>query len=194
MSANKILFGIEQLHVAYLSDTAIEGTPAWDAPITIPGVVGFATSPEGDITTFYADNVLYYEADNNNGYTGDIELAKIPDAVLAEILGQLVDTNGMLIESADDVPKKFALMGQMQGDAKNRRFVYYNCKANRPGQENNTKTETTEPDTETLPIIARPVLSGEKMLVKGVMELNATNQIVYDAFFDAVTLPDAVVV
>ena len=117
-----------------------------------------------------------------------MEVANIPDDILAGMLGMTIDSNGMLVESADDAPKEFALMGQIQGDKRNRRFVYYRCKASRPGQESSTTEASVTPTTDTLSLTILP-LEGNK-LIKGVIELNETNQAVYDAFFDAVTLPD----
>src|SRR5690554_4952906 len=133
--ANKVKFGLEQVHIAFFSEESTPETPAWDTPQPIKGAVGFSSSPEGDESEFYADNTKYYTHTKNNGYTGELETALIPDTILAEMLGQTIDTNGMIVESANDKPKEFALMGQVQGDEKDRRFVYYRCKAARPSQE-----------------------------------------------------------
>lgn len=53
---------------------------------------------------------------SNNEYTGDLEMALVPDTILAEIIGWTVDTNGMLVEDADGIAKEFALL-----------FHYYKC-------------------------------------------------------------------
>ena len=187
---NKVRFGLEQVRIAFL-DTVATTPPAWEAPIHIPGVVNFSATPEGGESTFYADNIKYYVRQSNNGYTGDLEMALFPDAVLAEMLGWEIDTNGMLVEDADGVAKEFALMGQVQGDAQNRRFVYYRCTASRPTQSSATTTDSITPTTETLSLVILPLEHDKKKIVKGVIEPNETNQAIYDAFFDDVTLPDA---
>lgn len=184
MSKNKVRFGIEQLHIAFMN---AEG--AWEEPVHIPGVVGFNANPDGNDSVFYADNIKYYQRQTNNGYTGDVEVALIPDEILAEMLGWSIDSNGMLVEDAEGIPKPFALMGQIQGDVKNRRFVYYKCTAGRPGNSHSTKSETVTPDTETAPLVIEPMVIGGKNIVKGVIEPNETNKVVYDAFFDEVLLP-----
>ena len=188
MSANKVKYGLEQVHVAFFSVGSTPENPSWGAPIPIKGAVSFSTSPEGEESEFYADNTKYFIHTTNNGYTGELEMALVPDDVLAEMLGMTIDSNGMLVESADDEPKEFALMGQIQGDAKNRRFVYYRCKASRPGQESSTTEASVTPTTDTISLTILPLESDK--LIKGVIELNETNQAVYDAFFSQVILPN----
>lgn len=164
------------------------GTTSWGVPSAIPGAVGFSVSPEGEESDFYADNTKYFTHSTNNGYTGELEVAKVPDTILAEMLGMTIDPNGMLVESANDKPKEFALMGQIQGDKKNRRFVYYRCKASRPSEENSTTESSITPTTDTVSLTMLPLENSDK-IVKSIIELNDTNQAVYDAFFNAVTLP-----
>lgn len=191
MSANKVKFGIEDAHVAFVDEaTAAKGSPAWDAPQAINGAVSLTMNPEGDTNDFYADNTKYYTSTTNNGYTGTLEVANVPDDIIAEMLGMTVDDNGMLVESTEDKQKEFALMGEIKGDAKDRRFVYYRCKAARPSQDSTTADTGETPDTDSLEITVLPMENGDKKLVKGVLELNDTNQSVFDAFFDEVILPN----
>lgn len=185
---NKVRFGLEQLHIAFIGEEGV-----WESPIHVPGVVNFTANPDGGESTFYADNIKYYTRQTNNGYTGDVEVALFPDELIAEMLGWEVDANGMLVEDAEGKPKEFALMGQVQGDAKNRRFVYYRCTAGRPTQNSSTTTDTIAPTTESLSLVILPYEHEGKKIVKGVIEPNETNQAVYDGFFDAVVLPGATI-
>jgi len=188
MSQNKVTFGLDKVHIAFLTD---DTTPTWETPVAIPGAVRFSPEPQGEETTFYADNGPYFTYTSNNGYTAELEMANLPDDVLAEMLGWEIDANGMLVETTDGTPKEFALMGQILGDKKNRRFVYYRCKASRPTAEHNTRGESVEPTTQTLNITILPIEIGGKNVVRGVIELNDTNQAIYDAFFSTVTVPGA---
>jgi len=190
MSQNKVTFGLEKVHIAFI-DVDNPTQPAWETPIALPGAVKFSPKPEGDETTFYADNGPYFTYTSNNGYTAELEMANIPDDVLAEMLGWTIDTNGMLIETTDGEPKEFALLGQILGDKKNRRFVYYRCKASRPSKEQNTRAESLKPDTDTLSIRILPIEINGKNVVRGVLELNDTNATVYNSFFTSVTVPGA---
>lgn len=194
--SNKVTYGFEQVHVAFRMVVEAEsennsiGDPAWETPVAIPGAVRFTPTAEGDTSTFYADNSPYFVVTSNNGYTAELEMALVPDDVLAEMLGWEIDENGMLVEVADGSAKPFALMGQIQGDNKNRRFVYYECLASRPEKEHRTKEETIEPTTDVLNLTISPIKIGGKNITKGQLELSATNKAVYDDFFSEVYVPD----
>lgn len=165
------------------------GATGWGTPSAIPGAVRFALKSEGEETKFYADNGLYFTTNKNNGYTADLEMALVPDSVLSQMLGWTIDSNGMLVEMANGIPAHFALMGQVEGDDKNRRFVFYDCMASRPDKEHGTKSEKIEPQTDVLNLNITPIEVGGNLIVKGVMELSATNEVAYNAFFNAVTVP-----
>lgn len=181
--ANKIRYGLEQVHYAFLSD---EG---YDAPVAVPGAVNLSTTPQGDSSTFHADNSDYFTVTTNDGYTGDLEMALFPDEFLAEALGWEVDKNGMLVEVADGKPKPFALLGQVEGDAVARRFVFYSCTAERPSTANATKSGNIDPATNTLPIKIVPVTIDGKKIVKGDIELSTENKAVFEGFFSEVLEP-----
>jgi phi13 family phage major tail protein len=184
--ANKVKFGLEEVHIAF------KDADGYETPQAIPGAVNLTMNPEGGETAFYADNRKYYSRFTNNGYSGTLEMALVPDDVLAEMLGWEIDEDtGMLIEVADGRPKEFALLGQVQGDTRNRRFVYYRCAASRPADNAATKTESVTPNTDTLNITVLPIEHGKKKIVKSVLERDETNAAIFDAWFDEVTLPGA---
>lgn len=186
MSKNKIIYGFKNVHIAFMEEAEI---PTWEKPVKIPGAVSFSPEPEGDSSTFYADDTAYYIATSNNGYTGDLAMANFPDGILAEALGWEIDDNGMLVEVADAQPKKFALMGEVTGDKRNRRFVYYDVQAQRPSSEKATKQETIEPTENTMAVTISPIEIDGKKIVKGDLELSDSNKEVFESFFDEVYLP-----
>lgn len=188
MSQNKVTFGLEKVHIAFFDDQGAE-QPAWKTPIPIPGAVRWTPTTVGEESSFYADNTKYFVATSNNGYTGELELALVPDEILAEMLGWEIDSNGALFEVADAMPKKFALLGQVQGDKKNRRFVYYDCQANRPAKERTTKGESIEVATDVLSMTVSPIEIEGRTLVKGDLELNEINPEAYNSFFSSVYTP-----
>lgn len=187
---NKVTYGLKNVYIAFAT-APVSGEPAWDTPIAIPGAVRFTPTAQGQESTFYADNLPYFVITANNGYTAELEMALVPDSVLVKMLGWRVDSNGMLIELSDGVPERFALMGEIEGDDKNRRFVYYDCQASRPAKEEKTKGETIEPNTDVLNLTIFPIEIGGEDVVRGVMELSDTNSTAYNAFFSAVTKPAA---
>lgn len=188
MSQNKVTFGLRKVHIAFHNDSG-PAKPSWEAPQPSPGAVRWTPEAQGDSTPFYADDTTYYLVESNNGYTGELELANIPDNIKARILGWEIDANGMLVEVADAKPEKFAMMGEVQGDQRSRRFVYYDCQASRQAKERTTKGESIEPTTDVINLTISPIEINNRMVVQGEMELNDTNTAAYNAFFDAVTIP-----
>lgn len=189
MSQNKVKFGLSNVHVAKITEES--GSISYGVPFAVPGAISLTADPEGETTPFYADNIKYFIATSNQGYTGDLEIAMTPEEFLKEILGQIQDINGALFESADDVNARFALMGEIEGDSKKRRFVYYDCTATRPSAEMNTVEESKEPQTDTISITMSPRTTDKA--IKAVIEPNETNQAVYDTFFSKVYEKDATI-
>jgi len=81
-------------------------------------------------------------------------------------------------------------MGEIEGDKKKRRFVYFDCTAARPSAEMNTIEESKEPQTDTISI-TMSARSTDKA-IKAVIEPTTENQAVYDAFFTQVYEKNAV--
>lgn len=182
MEKNKVKFGLCNVHIAKLIES--EGKITYDTPFAVPGAVSLSMEPEGDTSAFYADNIKYYISTSNQGYKGDLEIAIIPETFLTEILGQTKDKNGALVEKSDDKVSRFALMGEIEGDAKKRRFVYYDNTATRPNTEAKTKEDGTEPQTDKLSITMSP-RSTDKV-IKAVIEPDENNKNIYDGFFKKV--------
>lgn len=180
--SNKVLYGIEKCYVAKITEQ--NGEITYGTPFAMPGVVGLNFDPEGEETPFYADNIKYFIASSNQGYTGDLEIAMTPTQFLKEILGRTEDTNGAIFESSDDTSARFALMFQGQGDSTNRRWVFFDCTATRPSRENNTKEESIEVGTETMSITMSPRATDKAVMAY--IEPNETNQAIYNAFFESV--------
>ena len=157
--ADKVLYGLDSVHVAFVSTTS---PYTWEDPIPIPGAVNFTCDPEQAEQSFYADNVRYYYSNKNNGYTGELEMALVPEAILAEMLGWEIDDNGMLLEIADGKPKEFALLARCEGDEAGRKWVYYRCVASRPSEAHATSAESETIATTKLSLRVLPVSVGRK--------------------------------
>lgn len=178
---NKVLFGLSNVHVWPITSTDTDGVPTYGTVIKIPGAVEIKISAKGDITEFKADNVTYYQCPNNNGYDGEAKIAKTPEEFRVQILGEIKDANGVLVESADAKPSEFAMAFQFEGDKSAARHVLYRCSITRPDIESKTKEDKTDPNTESLKINMSPRL--DNMYVKAYCEKD--NKTAYDKWFGA---------
>ena len=148
---NKIKYGIKNCYFA-VATISTTGAATYSSPKALPGAVSLSLEPQGDSSPFFADNIVYYTSVANNGYEGDLELAKVPDDFCKDVLGYIEDGGGALVEDANASVVHFALLGQFEGDAHAKRFVMYNCVAKRPSLAGSTKQESIEPQTETINI------------------------------------------
>lgn len=188
---NKVKFGLSNVHIAKMLIKE-DGTVTYDKPFAIKGAVNLTLDAEGEETPFYADNVKYYNSYANNGYSGDLEIADIPEKFRIDILGEKKDKNGALIESSDVEILPFALMYQIEGDKSGRRCVYYNTTVSRPSSEASTVEESKEPKTDTLSITTGPRSTDKK--VRAILERTEENATVYDSFYETVYEEDQIVV
>lgn len=188
---NKVKFGLSNVHIAKMLIKE-DGTVTYDKPFAIKGAVNLTLDAEGEETPFYADNVKYYNSYANNGYSGDLEIADIPEKFRIDILGEKKDKNGALIESSDVEILPFALMYQIEGDTSGRRCVYYNTTVSRPSSEASTVEESKEPKTDTLSITTGPRSTDKK--VRAILERTEENATVYDSFYETVYEEDQIVV
>ena len=111
-------------------------------------------------------------------------MALLNEDFRTKILNEIKDTNGALIEDATKGTVGFALGFQIDGDAANRRYWYYNCTANRPSNNSATIEASKTPQTETVDITAAPRATDK--LVRAVMEKTTENTTAYNAFFSTV--------
>lgn len=187
---NKVKFNLKNVHAAKLTESAgLEGavTFSYDKPKAIPGAVSISLDAEGESSPFYADGIVYFRSVTNNGYSGDLEIALIPEWFRTEILQEKLDKNKVLVESSgigENV--KFALLFEFDGDVNAIRHVLYNCTASRPSIESETKEDTIEPGTETLSITADPRSDG---LVKA-RTGDTTETETYNNWYKTVYTPD----
>lgn len=149
-ASKRVVFGISNVHYALWDATLNEGKGGYSAAKAVKGAVSLSINVEGDTHTFYADNGPYYVSSSNGGYTGELNVAVLEDEALIDLLGYKKDENGLIVEDVKAVAPSFALTYEVSSNEKEQRFVFYNCTATRPEYEANTRSDTTEPDTQTL--------------------------------------------
>ncbi len=184
--ANRIEYGLEQVHIAFFDNPA---TPTWNAPIWIAGALEFTATPEEEEMEVWADNGLYFSNKFNKGYTGEVDFSTIEDSVLAQIFDWPIDANGAIVERTNSISKPFALMAQVEGDDRNRRFVYYNCIAGRPSKEHKTSGETVDPQTQPLTLKMTPIDIDDVRTSFTALARTDANATAYNNFFNSVYTP-----
>lgn len=191
--ANKIKFGLKNVHYAILTESTDSQTgkitSSYGTVKSWPGAVNISLEPQGTDSPFYADDRVYYRVSKNNGYSGDFESALIPDDVYESILNMDRDDDDILVESASNSNSTtyFALLFEIDGDAKARRFCFYKVSLTRPTIAGATKEEDATPQTETVTMTAVP-RADEDEYIRAVAD-EATDATKYAGWFSAVPVP-----
>lgn len=184
---NKVLYGLKNVHYSTFETQIVNGHTIYDyeTPQPFPGAVSLGLDPQGDLIVFYADDGDYFVADQNSGYEGPFVAARVPDDFRKDIMQELEDDDGSLIESSVPTPKPFALLFEMAGDQQSERCVLYNCTARRVALNPETRTNSATPQTRSMTLKASPRADG---IVKKQSGVN-TSAASYAAWYSAVPLP-----
>lgn len=179
-SENKVTFGLKNTHYAVITDDGKKIT--YGTPAALPGATELTLDANGDGIEFYADDTKYFSADNNQGYTGKLTIAKLTEAFEKEVLG-IDDTNGVSTENANSKIQRIALMFEFDGDQKATRHLLFNVSLSRPGDGSKSKEDKVDVNTQELEFTAAPdPYSGD---VKTKTNSTTTEE-VYNAWYDAV--------
>lgn len=186
MPENKVIFGLRNAHYSVITEGE-DGAQTYAAPVKLAGAVEISLDPKGDQADFYADDVLYYTTVSNQGYETTLTVANIPIDFRTAVLGEVLEgTDNVLTENANAKPKKIAFLFEFDGDQKAVRHCLYNCTVSRSGLSSATKTETAEPKTQELTLVAAP------RAIDGVVKRSTTTDTpdaVYDAWYTTIYNP-----
>ena len=147
---NKVEFGISNLYIGTFTDT--NGTVTLGTPYHQKGAVSLSIEPDGDSNDFYADNVKYWSGFSDNGFTGEIEVAKFDREAKSQFFGYMETTGGGFGAVKGATRPNVYIMFQTEGDAQSRRVILYNVSLGQINREFATIEDSKEPATETCDI------------------------------------------
>lgn len=198
MANNKVKFGLKNVHYAMVTETVV--TTGADAGKIVSsygelkalaGAVSMSLSSSASKSVFRADNEDYYVSYGEGGYDGSLEVARVNEDFLKDVLGYVEDDDKILVESsaAFKTVNYFALVFEFDGDQKETKHCLYKCSASRPDIASQTTGEggTTEPQTETLNITAVPRIDADKYI--HLQTQDTTTTAVIEAWYSAVPVP-----
>ena len=158
----KVKFGLKNVHVFPMTETPDQSTGAitmsYSSPIAIPGAVNLSLDvSENTPDPFYADDGVYYvPAGASSGYSGNLEVALMPDEVKLALMTFIKDAAEVMIELKEATAKLFGMTFEIASDDKARKLVYYKCQFGRINLSASTNTSSKTPATDTAPITVLP--------------------------------------
>mgnify|MGYP003226628410 FL=1 len=182
---NKVKFGLDKVHYAKITGYDENNLPIYAKPVRFPGAVNLSLDANGENEPFYADNIVYYVCNNSAGYEGELEMAMVTTDFATQILGEILDSMGVLAERNDAEVSEFALLFEFTGDKKKIRHVFYRCTASRPTTESSTIEDGKEVKTETLSLTATALENG---YVKS-KTCESTDEATCNSWYDSVYMP-----
>ena len=198
MSANMVKYGLKNVHYALVTETVV--TTGADAGKTVSsygslkalaGAVSLSLSSTASKSVFRADNEDYYVSYGEGGYEGDLEVARVNEDFLKDVLGLVEDNDKILVESSSAFKTVyyFALVFEFDGDQRETKHCLYKCSASRPDIASQTTGEngSTDPQTETVTITAVPRVDADKYIHLQTQE--STSTAVIEAWYTSVPVP-----
>jgi len=89
---NRIKYNLKNVYATILTKGS-DGSFTYGTPQAIPRAVSMSLDAEGEASPFYADGIVYFRSQTNNGYSGDLEIALIPEWLREDVLKEKLDSN-----------------------------------------------------------------------------------------------------
>lgn len=193
MAANKVKFGLSRVAYALVTETTTSGvtTSSYGTIKELKGAVSLSLSNDAEKSVFRADNEDYFISYGQGSYSGDLEVARVNEDFLKDVLGYTEDNDKILVESSASMKQTtyFALLFQFEGDQRSIQHCLYKCSASRPDIASETTGEngSIDPKTETLTITAVPRVDADKYI--HIQTQETTTTAVVEAWYTAVPTP-----
>lgn len=182
-TAPKVKMGLKNVH--YYPVTLEDGKVTFGAGKAWPGAVAMSMDVSSDSNTSYGDDSAYYISSSIPSEELELESYMIPEDFETSFLGAKKDTDGNIVDGDDDESSYFAFAFEFASDQKAIRYLYFYCKAAKPGDASETKSDKNEPKTIKLKITA----SGIPGIGRRKKSSSATTDDAYTAWYDTPVAP-----
>ena len=193
MAANKVKFGLSKVAYALVTETTTSGvtTSSYGTIKELKGAVSLSISSDSERSVFRADNEDFYVSYGTGSYSGSLELSRVNEDFLKDVLGYTEDNDKILVESSASMQQTtyFALLFQFEGDQRSIQHCLYKVSASRPDIASETTGEngSIDPQTETITITAVPRVDADKYI--HIQTQESTTTAVVEAWYTAVPTP-----
>lgn len=198
MANNKVKFGLSHVMYALVTESvATTGSQSGQVVTSygdlkaIAGAVSMSMSSSASKSVFRADNSDYYISYGEGGFTGSLEVARVNETFLKDVLGYKEDNDNILVQdsAAFQQTQYFALVFEFSGDQGAQKHCLYKCSADPIDLASQTTGEggSTDPQTETLNITVVPRADQDKLI--HIQTQDTTSTAALAAWYTAVPVP-----
>ena len=193
MANNKVKYGLSNVHYAMVTETVSSGvvTSSYGTLKPLAGAVNLSLASSGAKSVFRADNEDYFVSYGQGGFEGSLEVARVNEDFLKDVLGLVEDDNKILVESSSSFKqtKYFAMVFEFDGDQRETKHCLYKVSAARPDRASQTTGEggSTDPQTETLNLTVVPRADADKYI--HLQTQDTTDAAVIAAWYTAIPVP-----
>lgn len=181
---NKVKYGLRNVHLFEVTDTGTALT--YGTPVPWRGATELTLDPNGDALEVHADDILYDKEENNQGYTGKLTMLYLQPEIEALLFGNVENSDGVVVENADNHGSKVAVAFEFSGDKKHVRHILYNVAFSRAGDGSATKSDKIDAQTAEFEFSAMADPYDYKIKGKA-----AQGSAKYDNWFTSVYVPGA---
>lgn len=142
--------GCDNVVVAKLTEST-DGTPTYIEPTALPGVIKLSVNPNASLDTLFYDDGPGDTAATLGKIEVEFEKNALSTTEKAYLLGHGIDTNGVLVFGANDVPPWIALGFRTLKSNGTYKFVWLlKGKFSDPEESNETKGDSISFQTDTI--------------------------------------------
>lgn len=183
--ANAIQYGLSNVRISkMLADGTYGPIREYDLPVNL------SLERQSNLQDFYAGNRKVASIETDQGFSGSLEGMYFPDWFLTEILNQVVDDDGAILQGGGEKSSYYAMGFQFEGDESGTRVWACKCKSTPPKGSHQTTDEGVNADHETVDVSAtsRTFTDGNNTWKYAVAIMRDTPETheAYETFFDAV--------